>query len=496
MKNSFLFLILINIVLNAFSQNKQDYMWKTGYGDFISPRKYKTASILDFNFDPVKVYPDSIRVSTGFANAGICDPDGQMVCYSGGYWLENAAAEIVEGSINLVNIREPFIKKQLDGNGAIGGTQGMLMLPTPEKENREFYVFNFAVDSTVQPTDFVYTKVAFEGTRLTVLEKCKLVTSGKTFYSAFVSACRHGNGRDWWIFAVEVGYAQAHLLLLTKDGVVEDKVLKMNVKVVDVISDGVTNFTNDGKKLIMYSYSNGIWMYDFDRCAGTISNLQSIPANDVIKVPSFHGRGLVTSPNNRFLYVNNAIYLYQFDLRAKDIAGSRLVIAEVNNQLDTFRGLLIGFGTMQLAPNGKIYMSNSGSLDYMHTIDNPDLKGEQCNFRRRSLPLPTYQAWGLPNYPNYRLGVATGSSCDTLNSLPKPDVVLIFPNPYFAGDLLSIQKNTDTATEFVLYDITGRLVYRTPLQPIIGKQTIQLPHFAVGNYVWKVGTSVGKLQIF
>ena len=92
--------------------------------------------------------------------------------------------------------------------------------------------------------------------------------------------------------------------------------------------------------------------------------------------------------------------------------------------------------------------------------------------------------------------MATGSSCDTLNSLRKPDIVLIFPNPYVAGDLLTIQKNTNTATEFVLYDITGRLVYRTPLQPISGRQTIQLPHFAVGNYVWKVGTSVGKLQIF
>jgi hypothetical protein len=497
MKYNLLFLLLLSVVLSTFAQHKHDFIWKTGYGDFISPKKYKTASILDFNFDPVKVYADSIRVSLGSANAAICDPKGQLICYSGGYWLESSDAEIVEGSKNLINHAQTTIKTQLDSNGLFGSPQGILMLPTPEKENREFFVFNFAVDTFVQQMDdFAYTKVAYQGKILTVLEKCKLVTSGKTFYSAYVSACRHGNGRDWWIFAVEVGYAKAHLFLFTKDGIIKDVVLDLNVKVEEIISDGVTNFSIDGKKLIMYSISNGIWLFDFDRCNGAISNLQTIPVIDQIKVPNNLGRGLACSLNNRLLYASNARYLYQYDLSSKDIGGSRIVLAEVNAQQDTFRGALVGFSTMQLAPDGKIYMSNLGALDYMHTIDNPDVLGEKCNFRRRSLPLPTYQAWALPNYPNYRLGVATGSSCDTLNSMAKPDVVLIFPNPYVAGDLLTIQKNTNTATEFVLYDITGRLVYRTLLQPISGRQTIQLPHFAVGNYVWKVGTSVGKLQIF
>ena len=76
------------------------------------------------------------------------------------------------------------------------------------------------------------------------------------------------------------------------------------------------------------------------------------------------------------------------------------------------------------------------------------------------------------------------------------EVVLLFPNPYVSGDYLNLQYNGKAPAEFILYDITGRLVYRKQLQQTSESQYLQLPSFPIGNYVWKVGSTVGKLQIY
>ena len=303
MKNYYLlFFLFCSLVVNA--QNKFDYVWKTGYGDG-DFKKYYGASILNFNNDTLIIKGDSIRVSTAFANAGICDKNGNLLCYTGGYWLEDTNADVIPGSMNLINHTDSSLIKIIEKDGVFGGIQSILMLPTPEKEDKEFYVFNFAIDTLkYQLKDFAYTKVNYESTQFKVEEKCSEVTKGRSFYSAFLSACRHGNGKDWWIFAMEVGYKKAHLFLFTKDGIIQDNEIDLNVTVVDEISDGVTCFTNDGKKLALYSIYNGLWIYDFDRCNGSISNLQAIPIKGE-PIDVFHnlGRGMANSPDSRYLYI-------------------------------------------------------------------------------------------------------------------------------------------------------------------------------------------------
>jgi hypothetical protein len=189
--------------------------------------------------------------------------------------------------------------------------------------------------------------------------------------------------------------------------------------------------------------------------------------------------------------------MYQFDLQAKDIASSKILIGEYDGFIDTFSGFPIGFNLLQLAPNNKIYGSTTNGSRFLHVIENPDEKGLQCNFRPHSLLLPTFNSFSLPNYPNFRLGAAKGSLCDTINGMPyEKEVVLLFPNPYVSGDYLNLQYNGKAPAEFILYDITGRLVYRKQLQQISESQYLQLPSFPIGNYVWKVGSTVGKLQLY
>jgi hypothetical protein len=498
MKNYYLLFFLF-CSLVVYAQNKYDYTWKIGYG--FDGMKLYNGSILDFNDDTLKIKSDSIRVLNYFANASLSDKNGSLICYSGGFWIEDVNSNIINNSSNIVCLKDSILINSLMKDGGFGGIQSIMMLPRPNNEDKKFSFFSFeSFDRTTGfVNDFIYSNLEYdEKYNVKLIDKCIRSTNNKRFYSAFLSACRHGNGRDWWVFAVEAKYKKAHLFLFTKDGIVQDNEIELNVPVVDTISDGVTCFTNDGKKLALYSIYNGLWVYDFDRCNGTISNLQTIPIKGE-PIDVFHnwGRGVANSPNSRYLYVSKAVYMYQFDLQAKDIASSKILIGEYDGFIDTFSGFPIGFNLLQLAPNNKIYGSTTNGSRFLHVIENPDEKGLQCNFRPHSLLLPTFNSFSLPNYPNFRLGAAKGSICDTINGMPyEKEVVLLFPNPYVSGDNLNLQYNGKAPAEFILYDITGRLVYRKQLQQTSESQYLQLPSFPIGNYVWKVGSTVGKLQIY
>ncbi len=483
--------------LSLVAQNKFDYTWKIGYG--YQGKKYLNGALLNFSSDPVAVDPDSITVGNVFANAALCDKNGKLICYSGGYWIENINADIVESSDNIICTNDTTLIKLSAQRGSFGGSQSILMLPVPNFEDSLLSVFTFKSmnRTTGFVGDLIYANLQHFQSKVQLVDKCNANTFGKEYYSAFLTACRHGNGRDWWIFAVEANYKKAHLFLFTEDGIVEDHEIDWKVPVLDPISDGVACFTNDGKKLAVYSHYNGLWLFDFDRCRGSLTNLQTIPIKgEAVEIFHNWGRGMANSQSGRFLYVSKTLYLYQFDLQAADVSASKVLVGEYDGFVDTFSGFPIGFNLLQLAPNNKIYGSTTNGSRFLHVIENPEEKGTKCNFRPHSLLLPILNSFSLPNYPNYRLGPALASRCDSLSGHPTDlSAVLVFPNPYLAGDPLTVQYSGNEQESFLLYDITGRLLFRQMLQQVSHQQTIRLPSFPVGTYIWKVGRKAGKLQI-
>ena len=76
------------------------------------------------------------------------------------------------------------------------------------------------------------------------------------------------------------------------------------------------------------------------------------------------------------------------------------------------------FNLMQLAPNGKIYITVPSTRSrHLHMIDQPDSLGVACNVIQRGLELPYYHWFNMPSFPNYRLGPLAGSPCDTLGPI-------------------------------------------------------------------------------
>lgn len=230
-----------------------------------------------------------------------------------------------------------------------------------------------------------------------------------------ITAIRHANGRDWWIMVPQFYSNQIYSFLFSDDGI-----SSLDLQAVgETIPSGAGQFvfSPDGTKYIGLNVVHigdaedyHVHIYDFDRCAGSLSNPQDFVVTDV----SFPGGGVAISENSRFLYVVTWMNIYQFDLNFPEIEATKIKIAEYDGFVGTTFEQTTPFHTAQLAPDGKIYINCPTSANYFHIIHNPNQKGLACNVEQHALEIPTLNYQSIPNFPYYGLGPLDGSPCDTL----------------------------------------------------------------------------------
>lgn len=161
-------------------------------------------------------------------------------------------------------------------------------------------------------------------------------------------------------------------------------------------SAGQLKFSGDGRTLVnTLPGSGGVEIFDFEDVDGKISNPRTILLPDLAGAV-----GLEFSPNNRFLYVATRkppSRVWQFDMLAGDaaaIANSRVLLAE--------SPVFGQFSLLQLAPNGKIYISqnpNNASTGSLHVIHKPDQRGPDCQLQIGGQSLGAGRAFfGLPSF--------------------------------------------------------------------------------------------------
>ncbi|MFN3177875.1 MAG: hypothetical protein ACE362_25410, partial [Phaeodactylibacter xiamenensis] len=147
-----------------------------------------------------------------------------------------------------------------------------------------------------------------------------------------LSACRHANGRDWWVILPAFNSNLYYRYLLTPSGI--DLVGVQEIGEAVPTGLGQALFSPDGTKHIRF---NGIseqageftTIYDFDRCTGLLSNF--LQFNYPI---GGSGGGAFISKNARYLYTSSTTTLYQYDLWAEDIEATRTLVADYDGHLD------------------------------------------------------------------------------------------------------------------------------------------------------------------
>jgi hypothetical protein len=247
-----------------------------------------------------------------------------------------------------------------------------------------------------------------------VIVKDSLLNTMNTWVGEQITTTRHKNGKDWWVIfrqSKKINYFKEivyYSYLVTEKGVSTNPVVSKLGTNGTMGDGGELKFSPDGKK-IAQGYYDETMLYDFDNNTGVISNRINLGVS---------AWGVEFSPDGSKLYtsgymqsVTSVQNLYQFDLNnktEKEIQKSRI-------KLDSGKLFIDNFYTshsIQLAPNGKLYISqHSGFCDddyndtnclhyHLGVINKPNLKGNNCDFNMRGVYLGGkghFNGFGLPN---------------------------------------------------------------------------------------------------
>lgn len=463
---------------------KYDYIWTMGYGSFPSTPGFGS---FDFNFNkkPLEITPHPRQMDFFLMSNPISDSDGQLLFYSNGCYVANKEDYLMEKGDHL-NPGSLYDETCAQGTDYLGGCQSMLILPCPDSPNI-YYIFHKTAEIglyTIAPMLFrTVVDLSYNG-GLGKVTKKNVPVMNDSLMTSELTAVRHADGKDWWIITPQYNNDRYYVFLLTKNGIVDT--LDQQIGLARTVDSWQCVFSNDGTKFVRYGPVDDIYIFDFDRSTGLLSNFLFIPLEE----ETCQGNQPVTggcafSPNSRFLYISSQYAIYQFDLWADDIEASKQLIAIYDNFYSPYPTT---FNTMQLGPDCKIYISIPNGVDVLHVINHPDEPGLACDLVQHGVSLPSYNA-AMPLFPNYRLGAAPSYPCDSTLSVrvntPVPsNGVMIMPNP--ASDRLRVRLPGPALrpAAFVLAGIGGVVMRRADIPVGAEEAEMSVDGLPPGLYVW------------
>ena len=502
-KHLILFSFLLPSVVLA---QKHDNVWLYGTGRFSDTVIEKVTLI---HFDGVSApsfTPTEFQLDFDLTSISMSDSNGVLQFFSNGCEVFTAEGEIMENGDTLNGPPNAYWDDFCDDLGSYHVFHSGFSILSPQSSPL-YYIFHlrytFPFENDPLGTSILMYSVvdmSANGGKGKVTAK-NVPMIGPEDYGEYerAMAVRHGNGRNWWILQPRDKHPLFYRFLLSPDGVEGPFIQEDSARLIDLNAGNnhVCRFSPDGKKFIHYHATEGISVYDFDRCTGLLSNLVAIP----FPFPwQWQGFDFEVSPNSQFLYVvaDNFEKIIQYDLLSENIPLSGDTVAVWDGYIHNI-SLPTVFGLMQRGPDGKIYI-NTNSSPFMHIINQPDLPGEACEVVQRGLELPTWNFLGtMPFFPNYRLYDFPDSPCDTLGintpvSATEPERkavegLAIHPNP--AGDWLFLDiADAAALSQVTITDMFGRTVlqqFEVPASPAL--DISQLPK---GTYTLLVRATDGR----
>ncbi len=444
---------------------------------------------MNFNQTPLSVSYSPIPIWMRVTLGCMSDSSGQLLFYTNGCSIINSSNEIIENGDGL-NPGEVHDIQCTTGYTA--GIQSCLILP---KNNTSiFYLFHkgiFYNEGTIfqggtNPLYYTLIDMSLNKGRGRIIEKNISHIEEDITYGQ-LTAVKHANGHDWWIITGGDSNNTYYKILLS-NGILQPYEVQ-NIGMPSSYNGsrgGQANFSPDGTKYIRYGSPDGVFLFDFDRATGQLSNFRHIPTPE----ETFTG-GVGVSPNSRYLYVTTDTHVFQYDLQAADIVASQIEVAEYDGYLSPFPTI---FSQVQLAPDCKLYISSFNTVDVLHVIHNPDEPGITCNVEQHAVQLPFNYGRALPHFPNYRLGpLIPGETpappCSpivrTEEPLPTPEpAIKVFPNP--ASGQLTLYIETPAIGEWQLFHADGRLALRQLLQAGRSTYEIEVSSLPPGMYFYRV----------
>ncbi len=473
---SIAFIILIGNT-PAFTQNRNN-AWMIGY-NYTQQYPDIGISFQSGSFNTFSVYRNMQFFLT---DASICDTSGNLQFYTNGIYIANKNHDTL---MNTQNFNSGWATDYY-GDIGLGIAQGAIVIPIPDKGDRYivFYetaepiLYNFGY--TYSPIELNYSIVDMSldgglgGIDLSYKEK---VILADTLTRGRLTACKHANGRDWWLVSHKYISDIYYKFLITPDTILGPYTQQIGIVTSNYDGLGSARFSPDGSKYVWMENRDTLNFFDFDRCTGELSNpvMTITPAGDYITT------GSAISSNSTYFYVGSLFGVFQYDLLAVDIPNSVVQVA----QYDTTQ-LGLWFSQMQLAPDGKIYIATYNGSKYLHVINEPDSFGLACNVVQSQEMMPSWNISSMPNFPNYDLGPLQGSPCDTLymgTNFQNENLqsFTISPNP--ASNFFNIVYKTDHEIIATITNEIGHELQRFTLYPWFKNRIVYTDKLAPGIYL-------------
>ncbi len=491
---------------------KRDNLWPFGYGYSIGQTDTLAGlTWLNYFDGSVDITREYVDIDLAASNAVGCDTNGNLLFLTNGIMIYNSNKQVMQGCDTL---NPGYWAEQTAFCGYIL-PQGVLSLPKPGSDN-QWYIFHGRMGDSAFPfsgynvEDVYYSTLDIEqnlGLGLVTSLRNPIVLNDTIDYGK-LTACRHANGRDWWIIFCNSTLTEYRKVLLDPLGVHDFGWIDIPLPGRPYVGLGQACFSPDGMKYFNFgslSKADGefVDIFDFDRCTGDLSNPQPINTFD----SCITGGGAI-SPNSHFAYSSCGLSVFQYDLEAADVETGKQLVAQWDGFVDPEFPVGTLFYLMSNTPDGKIIICSPSSVRFLHTIDSPDSAGLACNVLQHNIQLYTFNGSSMPNYPNFRLGPVDGSSCDTLGidvgipGAPKPKYqeqanMQAYPNP--AGSYCNIALGNTLKQDgaLIVYDLNGRKVFEASLQKATIGYTLKTEDYASGLYlcvVYEGSTEKGSVR--
>ena len=480
----------------AKAQGKYNNNWVTG-------DTYNYIINFDSSFARTKKF-DTVLHYMNFSGSHSCinDSAGNLILMCSGAKVYNKFGKIIENGDTLINKNH----YNFFGNGAIYQSQGSVIVLPFDSQIYEIF--------TPTVSDFLWTNVAeydilfmhkvdmkANNDSGKVVEKKIIISDTNLFARVGMTACRHANGKDWWLVKQGADTNIIYTFLISKDSIAGPFTQGFATpKYNNYDRSGQLVFNQQASKIAnVQEQPNQVFVADFERCNAQITNpkVYNIPALLIDSAASLTQletlpRGLCFSPNGQYLYVIMRSKVFQLDLLEPDSALAWYLVASI----DTTWSQFYQYNQAQLGPDNKIYVSHWSSVESTwNIISNPDTKGVSCNWCNRCLRFPYYGSAATPNTINYNLG-ASPTLCYPLDTgnikIDSMQLYAIYQNT--SNQLtITIAKNSEKKLE--VFSAQGALLFSQPINVGAVKINLDASSWAKGVYVVRVGGQSRKVII-
>jgi hypothetical protein len=281
--------------------------------------------------------------------------------------------------------------------------------------------------------------------------------------SGAIDACRHANGRDWWM--LKLGHKKNQYIkgLLSPDTLTLAPYYTNQDSA--YVSFGWASFSSDGSKYVHWfgGHIRELQVFDFDRCTGELSNLQTFDFSDIVIDEWFTDfTPFSLSPDGSKLYMtrtNSTDYLvidnFQYDLETQ----TAIVLTDslgIFSLTPNLKHMLGGFCCMNYTPEP--------NMPYASILKQPNEVGFDAEFIPFYYELPLYGFnYTPPNQANHLLGPVDGTVCDSLGLNDETSIKKLeqfsfnlFPNP--GNEVIHFTTDLPLPLKLTIRDNQGRTV--------------------------------------